>query len=841
MKFITILNSLQLKYTRVGESLLFLHIMSPIPTIDQFVQELDKESRWYDLGVFLGIPTSELDIIGQNYRLEGIQRCLIELLKCLQSRSKPVSWNDIIEALIKMHNNHLANQICHKFLPSQYLPSPHSEGEALVSESNTQMRDTGDVNETKDESIYVDDKIIKAFNNLITSFASLVLHIKNSLQRRSVSIHDLQVFLQALCNLEPISPDVVTMEKIFSRLHRYYCFLNYHVLISIVDTFLCNDKPLKQLIKGYASKLRTFKKSAKMKDLVGVIKEKRALYDSHNVVEIKLHSFWDRINIHRFERMAMVVFQESYNLHVHIKVTDGCICVSWIIPNIYPYRLIPDSHGFMRRLGIISIKIGDNIIYECLDESCSVLESTFLQAFELEDIGAMELLLAVGCDTNTQTYTGEVVITSAMNMKDHKGFTLLHYASMNGHDDVVRLLLNADFDVNASLEDGSTPIYIASWFGYLDVICTLLEFGADPNRKKSAGWTPLMIAIQNGHSDVVELLLKTKVDVSSCNKNGSTAIDIASRNGNLTVVSTLLQFGADPNVKEINGWTPLMKATANGHDNVVEVLLKAKVDANAPLKNGSTALHIASQNGYADVVFTLLKFCANPSQKQSDGWTPLMKATENGHYKVVEVLLKAEVNVNTSLEDGSTALHIASQNGHLVVISMLLQFGADPDIKRNDGVTPLIIASYAGNNDIVELLLQTNKVDVNACNANGATALYIACHNGHLCVVSTLLRSGANPNLKDNNWWTPLMIASQKSHSDIVKLLLQANGDPNISSKDGLTALYLACQNGHSAIALLLLMSGAYSYLHKKHPVMEHSKDMKRFSTENLNVLFYEV
>ena len=91
MKFITILNSLQLKYTRVGESLLFLHIMSPIPTIDQFVQELDKESRWYDLGVFLGVPTSELDIIGQNYRLEGIQRCLIELFKCLHSRSKPVS------------------------------------------------------------------------------------------------------------------------------------------------------------------------------------------------------------------------------------------------------------------------------------------------------------------------------------------------------------------------------------------------------------------------------------------------------------------------------------------------------------------------------------------------------------------------------------------------------------------------------------------------------------------------------------------------------------------------------------------------------------------------------
>ena len=36
----------------------------------------------------------------------------------------------------------------------------------------------------------------------------------------------------------------------------------------------------------------------------------------------------------------------------------------------------------------------------------SVLESAFLQAPELKDIRAMELFLAVGYDTNIQTYTG---------------------------------------------------------------------------------------------------------------------------------------------------------------------------------------------------------------------------------------------------------------------------------------------------------------------------------------------------------------------------------------------------------------------------------------------------
>ena len=126
----------------------------PSPTIDLFVQELDKESRWYDLGVFLGVLTSELDIIGQNYHLEGIQRCLIELFKCFQSHSKPVSWKDITDALIKMHNNHLADQIRLKYVltdPSQHPPSSHNTnmGRSSVSVSNP-----GSVSET-DDDIYL--------------------------------------------------------------------------------------------------------------------------------------------------------------------------------------------------------------------------------------------------------------------------------------------------------------------------------------------------------------------------------------------------------------------------------------------------------------------------------------------------------------------------------------------------------------------------------------------------------------------------------------------------------------------------------------------------------------
>ena len=368
---------------------------------------------------------------------------------------------------------------------------------------------------------------------------------------------------------------------------------------------------LKQVFKDYTTQLQKFKKLAKMKDLMRLIKEQRELHGSHKVVEIKLHSFWDKITLQRFERIAKVVFLESYKLHVQIRVVDGCMCVSWIPPDVYKCTgALLNDKNWMRTLGIISLKIGDSIIYECLDEGCNVLESAFLKAFELEDIRAMKLLLAVGCDTNTQTYTGEMAITASMKMKDKNGFTLLHYASMYGHDDTLQILLEGGASTLLSTNNGVTPLMFACKYGNAEVVTMLLHFGADPNVKKSNGWTLLIIACENGHSDVVELLLMAKVDVNACLEDGATAVYIACQNGHSGVVSTLLQFGADPNIKISDGWTTIMIACQNGHSDVVELLLNAKVEVNACLESGATAIYIACQNGHLCVISILLQFGA---------------------------------------------------------------------------------------------------------------------------------------------------------------------------------------------------------------------------------------
>ena len=108
----------------------------PLLTVDLFTSDLESVGpKWYDLGIFLGISTHELDVIGKYHGSEGTQRCLIELFKCFQSRTKPVSWNDITDALTKIHNNYLADQIRDKYIRKvlSYYPlsPPHNEETSL--------------------------------------------------------------------------------------------------------------------------------------------------------------------------------------------------------------------------------------------------------------------------------------------------------------------------------------------------------------------------------------------------------------------------------------------------------------------------------------------------------------------------------------------------------------------------------------------------------------------------------------------------------------------------------------------------------------------------------------
>jgi uncharacterized protein len=101
------------------------------------------------------------------------------------------------------------------------------------------------------------------------------------------------------------------------------------------------------------------------------------------------------------------------------------------------------------------------------------------------------------------------------------------------------------------------------------------------------------------------------------------------------------------------------------------------------------------------------------------------------------------------------------------------------------------------------------RVDVNARQADGTTAVAWASHWGHLETIELLIRRGADVNLATDLGVTPLALAAKNGSVPIVEKLLAANADPNLASSTGETPLMIAAHIGSETIVRALIARGA--------------------------------
>ena len=71
-------------------------------------------ARWYNLGLALGVDDSRLQFIEQNTRGDSETGLRRMFQKWLSSCEQP-SWNSVIQALGRIGDNRLAEEICNNF------------------------------------------------------------------------------------------------------------------------------------------------------------------------------------------------------------------------------------------------------------------------------------------------------------------------------------------------------------------------------------------------------------------------------------------------------------------------------------------------------------------------------------------------------------------------------------------------------------------------------------------------------------------------------------------------------------------------------------------------------
>jgi ankyrin repeat protein len=159
----------------------------------------------------------------------------------------------------------------------------------------------------------------------------------------------------------------------------------------------------------------------------------------------------------------------------------------------------------------------------------------------------------------------------------------------------VQGMLNAGAPIEAVNKSGHTALHIAcDHEGHEHLVRLLIERGAEVNARGKDGHTPLHWAARNGNDAVVKLLLASAaIHVSAPDKERSTPLHVACFYGNAGAVQTLLQAGASVHARTLEGWTPLHVAADRGYVSVARMLLEYGAPTDALTRGGKSPIQKA--------------------------------------------------------------------------------------------------------------------------------------------------------------------------------------------------------------------------------------------------------
>jgi ankyrin repeat protein len=435
-----------------------------------------------------------------------------------------------------------------------------------------------------------------------------------------------------------------------------------------------------------------------------------------------------------------------------------------------------------------------------------------------------------------------------------EGRDSLLFAAEYGYDALVRQLLEKGVFIEAHnpQEDEQrgkhrTPLILASMNGHETVVKILLEQGASMSRDYRCEGTPVAWAARNGHSSVVQLLVEEGSNIEDDAMESRSPLSWAASKGHEAIVRLLLKHGADPNREESGkDATPLSRAAEKGRKFIVQIILESRLKFDkscidfammcaaraAQNSTGSLLLGVEASTEGLDVVGAMvgsnweaddrrddfdaiiMMLCAKCSHFHGIS-NHLVIAAIAGNERMVRPFLAYGAKIGyicTRTLDGSrrfgTALTFAIRYGHKDVAELLLAGGAHLETRNQDEETPLFVAVRRGHEDIVEMLLEKG-ADIEVKNSVKETPLWLAVDKGREYIVKVLLKYGAAVQTRGSRERTPLCLAADKGCEDTVRLLLENGADIESRDRDSQTALSLAAYKGHKKVVEVLLANGA--------------------------------
>lgn len=369
------------------------------------------------------------------------------------------------------------------------------------------------------------------------------------------------------------------------------------------------------------------------------------------------------------------------------------------------------------------------------------------------------------------------------------GNSPLMTAAMNGCDECVDMLLEAEADVNGARHDGSTALMNASYMAGDSIVGKLLEAGAN-----------------------VDAVLEMEGKVRLPFVNGASALWISAWRGQTEVFKLLLEAGADPDIE----------ADCREERKADKEEETCSVGRIAELRGRTEILALINQpsGGVGSVVVTKEEQTAGLLEgglKREEFHSRLQKIAREKDVGALRTLIEEGLDVDILVDVGGLVpiLSLAVVSDNTEGVRLLLREGADPDSMSLNA-----IGGNLGGTGFIQMIgreLRSDDIPRNFIPVY--SPLMYAAFKGNLEAIGLLLESGANVNAAGVGGQTALMASAAKNKPLALNRLIKAGAhlDAQISNEegaknveaDGATALWFAAFTGSKGTAAILLKAGA--------------------------------
>lgn len=382
-------------------------------------------------------------------------------------------------------------------------------------------------------------------------------------------------------------------------------------------------------------------------------------------------------------------------------------------------------------------------------------------------------------------YDNRGLLYDEMSRKDDEGRTPLILAAWGKSLEVVKYLVEAKVDINATDYDNSTALIMAAWGKPEEdvkdsfLVSYLLSKGADPEVRENVGISAAFYAARHGRIECLKLLLEA-APISRGNKMDHKSLILYSLlGGSIECIRHVISLPVSK--KERKNENSFDKDIFNWN-NLIYIIIRYCCREGRPDTDG--ILKLISQYGLIQsdckldikvcrrdpsIILRLAAYGQNELLKQllpEEGSKQLMELRDKGGcsalmWSVTDDTPDNVANVTTIIDiigsdsiltkdrGGCNAIMWAARKGSKDCLQALLASFAEHEIERilldhdKNGMTALMWAAWKGKLECMELILNTRHSGLTLQDAQGNTALDWAVKGGNEKCVHLLLERGA--------------------------------------------------------------------------------------------------